>query len=181
MSDWIPVPEFENVLIVLAELAETPEAIADAPVMGVLQQLKGWTNGTVYLFHNPPEAGEVLEDVDPEMAAQFALAAQMTDDPAEVCRDALRRVFSRSVVQRVLVVQVNEQGPSVEMIDRLFAELASADLVWAGEWPRNFGLGMKQYYGELFSDLESAKLDLRKIVTDYAQQQNLSVIQHDSL
>lgn len=181
MSDWIPVPEFENVLIVLAELADTPEAIAENPAMSVLQSLKNWTNGTVYLFHAPPEAGEVLEDVDPEMAAQFALAAQMTEDPAEVCRDALRRVFSRSVVQRVLVVQVNDQGPSVDRIDRLFADLAAADLVWAGEWPHSFALGMKQFYGEIFSDLETARRDLRKVVDAYAQDHGLVTVHHDAL
>ena len=74
MSDWIPVPEFEKVLIVMADLADTAEGIAESPALPFLQALKSWDGGTVYVFHAPPEAGEVLEDVDPEMAAKYALA-----------------------------------------------------------------------------------------------------------
>jgi hypothetical protein len=173
MSDWIPVPEFENVLIVMADLAETPEGIANSPALPLLEELKSWTGGTVYLFHSPPEAGEVLEDVDPEMAAKFALAAQMSDMPAEAVRDALRRVFSRSVVQRVLVVRSVSGRRRVSGLDDLFTKLAAADLVWAGEWPGEFALGMKAYHAGIFSDLNFADSNLKKAVKEEALREEL--------
>jgi len=179
MSDWIPVPEFENVLIVLAELADAPEDIADAPAFPLLDRLKQWNGGTVYVFHSPPEAGEVLEDLDPDMAARFALAAQMSDMPAEVVRDAFRRVFSRSVVQRVLLVASQTGRAELEKIDELFAKLEHHDLVWAGEWPTDFALGMKQFQGEIFSDLNNAQNDLRKIVREIATEKNLGIFESE--
>jgi len=161
-DDWIPVPEIENVLIVIARLAEDPVEIEQAPVMPLLQKLKTWTNGSVYVFHDPPEAGEVLEDVDTEMAAQFALAAQMSDDLAEVCRDAFRRVFSRATVQRVVLVSANDPSIDLPEIDQAFTLLDQSDIVWLGEWPARFIMAMRSYHEEIFSDLELAGADLRK-------------------
>lgn len=173
MSDWIPVPEFEKVLIVMADLADTPEGIIESPALPLLEELKSWDGGTVYVFHAPPEAGEVLEDADPEMAAKFALAAQMADMPAEAVRDALRRVFSRAVVQRVVVVRSDAGRETIAKIDQVFDALESADIAWAGEWPRNFALGLKQYHGEIFSDLNLADQDLKQVTLEVAKREGL--------
>lgn len=177
MSDWIPVPEFENVLIIMADLADDPDAISEAPVMPFLEQLKQWDGGTIYLFHSPPEAGEVLEDADPDMAARFALAAQMTDMISEACRDAMRRVFSRATVQRVVLLRSVSGTMTPQQIDGLFEKLSGADMVWAGEWPEQFALGMKAYHGELFSDLNAAEMDLRKVVVKSAQELGLDLVE----
>lgn len=173
MSDWIPVPEFEKVLIVMAELADTAEGIMESPALPLLEELKSWNGGTVYVFHTPPEAGEVLEDADPEMAARFALAAQMADMPAEAVRDALRRVFSRAVVQRVVVIRSDAGRETVAKIDQIFDTLESVDIAWAGEWPRNFALGLKQYHGEMFSDLNQADQDLKQAVLEVTTREGL--------
>lgn len=175
MSDWIPVPEIENVLIVLATLAEDAETVAEAPVMSLLEELKNWNGGSVYVFHDPPEAGEVLEDADPEMAARFALAAQMSEMRAEVCRDAFRRVFSRASVQRVVLVHADAGDLESNQVDEVFGRLNSCDLVWLGEWPRRFMLGMRTYHGEIFSDLEAAESDLRKSVEAVAAEKSLKI------
>lgn len=181
MSDWIPVPEFEKVLIVMADLADTAEGIMESPALPLLEELKTWNGGTVYVFHAPPEAGEVLEDADPEMAARFALAAQMSDMAAEAVRDALRRVFTRAVVQRVVLVRSDAGRETVAKIDEIFDALGDADMVWAGEWPRDFALGLKQFYGEIFSDLNLADSDLRKCVVDVGEQEGLEVKVRQSL
>lgn len=179
MSDWIPVPEIENVLIILARLSDLPEEIAEAPVMPLLDELKSWNGGSVYVFHDPPEAGEVLEDADPEMAARFALAAQMTDHRAEVCRDALRRVFSRATVQRVVLVNADHGDISVDQINGAFAGLQDTDIFWAGEWPGRFILGMRTYHGELFSDLNAAQSDLRNIIHSVTAERSLTLQARD--
>ncbi len=175
MSDWIPVPEIENVLIVLATLAETPEDSAAAPVMALLEKLKTWHGAAVYVFHDPPEAGEVLEDVDPDMAARFALAAQMSDVKTEVCRDAFRRVFSRATVQRVVLLADDHGDIGVDRIDELFSALDGADLIWDGIWPNRFALGMREFRAEIFSDLDAAEQDLRKTVEAFAVEQSLAL------
>lgn len=179
MSDWIPVPEFENVLIIMAELADTEEKILAAPVLPLLNELKNWNEGTLYLFHNPPEAGEILEDVDADMAARFALAAQMADEPAEACRDALRRMFSRAVVQKVVIMGSDSGKGKLAEIGQLFLDLDHADMVWAGDWPGQYALGMKQYHGEIFSDLHAANQDLRKVVRDLAGAGDLVLLERD--
>lgn len=173
MSDWIPVPEFENVLILMADLADEPEALAASPAMALCTELMDWQGGTLYMFHNPPEAGEILEDVDADLAARFALAAQMSDMLSEACRDALRRVFSRAVVQRVLLIRSSSGTITLDKIDALFKELETSDLIWAGEWPGQFALGMKAYHPEIFSDLNAADTDLRKCLLADAQRLGL--------
>jgi hypothetical protein len=172
-EDWIPVPEIENVLIVLAALSEDPIEIEAAPVMNLLARLKDWRGGSVYVFHQPPEAGEVLEDVDPEMAAKFALAAQMSDVRAEVCRDAFRRVFSRAAVQRVVLINDMQGRASLEEIDQLFHLLDSTDILWAGEWPGRFAVGMRSWHGEIFLDIEQAEINLRNTVEQAASARGL--------
>lgn len=164
LSDWIPVPKIENVLIVLANLADDAEALAESPALIFLEAVKNWKGATVYLFHNPPEAGELLEDVAPELAAEFALAAQMSDIRAEVCRDALRRVFSRAVVQRVVLVNADRGDMGVTTLAEAFTVLEGVDVVWAGEWPHQFMLGMRNFHSEIFTDIETAESDLRNCV-----------------
>jgi len=178
-DDWIPVPEIENVLIVMARLAEDPAEIEQAPVMPLLQNLKSWTNGSVYVFHDPPEAGEVLEDVDAGMAAKFALAAQMSDDLVEACRDAFRRVFSRATVQRVVLVSANDAGMDLSQIDQVFGLLDQAEIVWMGEWPARFILAMRSWHEEIFSDLELAGTDLRKRIEAIAAARGLKFLALD--
>ncbi len=149
--------------------------------MPLLEKLKAWQGGSVYIFHDPPEAGEVLEDADPDMAARFALAAQMSDMRAEVCRDALRRVFSRATVQRVVLVSVDNGDISVDRIDEVFASLSGADLVWDGNWPRHFVLGMRELRPEIFSDLNAAEMDLRKAIETVATEQSLVLRELDRI
>ncbi len=181
MSDWIPVPEIENVLIVLAELADNPGDISQAPVMPLLDKLKQWHGGSVYVFHNPPEAGEVLEDAAPEMAAKFALAAQMSDWPGEVCRDAFRRVFSRATVQRVVLVSARAGDVTIDRIDQLFADLDHSEFLWAGEWPGRFALGLRSFQPQIFSRADTDNFDLRKAVEEYAEQISLNLRATDAL
>ena len=128
------------------------------------------------MFHDPPEAGEVLEDVDPDMASRFALAAQMSDIRAEVCRDALRRVFSRATVQRVVLLSDRSGETTVEKINAIFSALEQSDMVWAGEWPWRFSMGMREFQGEIFSDLNSAESDLRKAFTGICESQGMKLV-----
>lgn len=179
LSDWIPVPEIEKVLIVLANLADDAEALAEAPAMAFLQKVKSWKGATVYLFHNPPEAGELIEDAAPELAAEFALAAQMSDIKAEVCRDALRRVFSRAVVQRVVLVSADNGDIATINLDEAFSVLEEVDVIWAGDWPHQFMLGMCNYQPEIFADIKVAEKDLRKCVEVIVDEKGLKYQQLD--
>lgn len=166
-DDWIPVPEIENVLIVMATLADEPEALAQAPAFALLQQLKDWHEGSVYVFHAPPEAGEILEDVDAEMGARFVLAAQMADTRAEACRDAFRRVFGRADVKRAVLVTAEDGHFSISEIDAAFAALRDGcEVVWKGEWPMSFALGMTGYHEEIFTPLPADDVDLRNLVAE---------------
>lgn len=174
-EDWIPVPEIEKVLIIIAELSDDADALAEAPAMKLLNKLKNWSGGSVYVFHNPPEAGEILEDVDAEMATEFALAAQMSDIAGEVCRDALRRIFSRAVVQRVVLVKDDAAQFDTGVIDSAFTALAEADLAWAGEWPSSFIAGFREFYPEIFSDVDAPDYDLRNRVAEVARARALQL------
>lgn len=175
MSDWIPVPEIENVLIVVTTLADTAEAIVETPGFALLSGLKTWQGGSVYVFHDPPEAGEVLEDADAEMAERFALAAQMTDLRTEVCRDAFRRMFNRATVQRVVLICTDDGPVAPESIDALYRELDSHHLVWAGEWPGRFALAMNTFHAEIFSDLDAGETSLRNVVEAVAAENGLKL------
>ena len=165
----------------MAELSDSPEDIQAAPAMQLLEKLKAWSAGSVYVFHNPPEAGEILEDVDADMANRFALAAQMSDDRWEACRDAFRRMFSRAVVQRVVLVKDDDGTLDPARIDEIFADLASYDISWAGEWVGRFAVGLREFDPEIFSGAESPEFNLRNSLEAVAQSKGLNIKAVDNL
>lgn len=154
MSDWIPAPTIENVLIVLVDYAG--ETDQDARTLDQLLNLTGSRDFSSYVFFAPAEEADAAEEWLAPLEQHAAIAAQGFGSSTDNIAAALRRLFSRAVVQRVVLVRVSQGVPPADLVSRGYAALDEVD-VWTV--PTKSGalwlVGLRQFPPQLFQQVHA--------------------------
>ncbi len=170
MSDWIPAPKIENALILFISLpSDHPEGedLQSVLPMDLLRAIASQEQLTPYLFYDPPERGDDLDDALGSLAASFALAAQLPGCLGGQMFAACRRVFSRATVKKAVVVANPCNGLHITQLLHVFDALEITEIVVLINDPEIIA-GFTALDADIFQSVDWEQKDLGKELNQYA-------------
>jgi len=144
MSDYASIPQIQRALIVFLKYPEPGRVktrlaadIGAGKAAGIYSRLAlrqldeavTASDAPPYVFFDPPERDAEVEQWLAPFEGRVALAAQMEGDLGRRMHAAFRRIFSRNLTQKVVIIGTDCPGLDAAGIARAFDELDANDLV----------------------------------------------------